>query len=190
MTVAGIDVGSRRDKTALCGLSGRRVGPLALMPANIPLAEQAGVLAPLVSDCEMVAVDATGLGLGLAEALEKLGVNVMFVTIAAGDKVTGHSHHTTARTCLTVTAGKTWLVQRLGIAIRTRALDVGDSDSARELLRQLGNMTARITQRGRVKMEAPGVAADDLALALALALLAQDATSAQTHSQQSSRRSA
>lgn len=180
--VAGIDVGSRRDKTALCGLSGRRVGPLALMPSNIPLAEQAGVLAPLVADCELVAVDATGLGLGLAEALEALGVNVMFVTIGAGDRVTGEERR--------YTAGKTWLVQRLGIAIRTRVLDVGDTDTARELLRQLGNMRAEITQRGRVKMEAPGVAADDLALALALALLAQDASCAHSHGKDSSRRSA
>ncbi len=189
MSVAGIDVGSRRDKTALCGLSGRAVGPLALMPSDIPLAEQAAVLAPLVSDCELVAVDATGLGLGLAEALAMHGVNVMFVTIGAGDRVSrnnGKGLPPFSR----VTAGKTWLVQRLGIAIRSRALDVGDSDSARELLRQLGNMTARITQRGRVKMEAPGVAADDLALALALALLAQDAICAHSHINQSSRRSA
>ena len=147
-------------------LDGRRVVKLAMLPADVPLAEQAAALAPLVADAELVCVDATGLGLGLAEALQALGVTVRHVIFGAGEVV----RHNGSR----IVAGKAWLVHRLAVAIGQRAVDAPSTDLGRELVRQLGNMTARITARGSVKLEAPGVAADDLAMALALALLAQD----------------
>jgi hypothetical protein len=166
LTVAGIDVGSRADLTALVKLDGRKVATLAQLPRDVPLDEQAAVLAPLLADAELVCVDATGLGLGLAEALERRGVRVLHVTITAGKAVKRNGQR--------ITVGKLWLVQRLAVAIGSRAIDVPTTDLGRALVAQLAAMTVRITERGRLKMEAPGTAADDLALALALALLADD----------------
>lgn len=166
MTVAGIDVGSRRDRTAMVAIDGRRVTKLAQLPVDLELSTQGQFLAPLAADLDLVAVDTTGLGLGLGEVLRGLGRDVLFVTFVAGEMVRRDGHR--------VQAGKLYLVQRLAVAIGKRSLDIPTTDLGRELVRQLGNMTARITARGGVKLEAPGVAADDLAMALALALLAQD----------------
>ncbi len=142
------------------------------MPRDVPLVEQAGALAPLVADARLVLVDAGGLGLGLCEALQALRLPVRGVLILAGEECREAGRF--------VHAGKGWLIQRMRIALAGREIELPRSPLAEELVRQLRAMKGTYKASGHVRMEAKGAASDDLALALALALLALDLVAKKT----------
>lgn len=161
--IAGLDVGRRRDATALV-----RLGPaidLHVLPP-LRLSEQADRLMPLLLPCDLVAVDCTGLGLGLSEMLQERGLPVLHVQITAGStvKITGNG---------SATAGKSWMMGRVAAAIH-QGLRIDHAATNAQLLRsQMAAMLPSRTKRG-YRIEA-SKGHDDLVLALALALLGRDA---------------
>lgn len=167
--IGGLDVGRHRDRTALCRLTWPTVASLheARRPAR--LKEQADELDPLLRPCRLIAVDASGLGLGLAEELEDRGLPIVAVTITGASAVN--------RTASGVTAGKLWLMQRIRVAIHAGLRVPPDLPSAGTLREQMANMLPK-RQRRTYKVEAGG-GHDDLVLALALALLGMDLHGAQ-----------
>ena len=70
--------------------------------------------------------------------------------------------------------GKSWLIQRLGAAMRSGKLNVAERAPGRELLRkELAQFVFKPGARGRLRLEA-GRGHDDLVIATALAVLAAD----------------
>lgn len=168
--VAGLDVGRKRDRTALVRLDSPAVRDCTLIPA-VTLSRQADLLEPMLRPCALVAVDATGLGLGLAEALAERGLPILPVQIVAGSTV--HSGETWR-------AGKRWLVMRIQRALSSRLLSCPPTVAgAGDLLAELQRMVRKWQQNSpTVRFEA-SAGHDDLVLALALALLAEDAHGSQ-----------
>ena len=71
-------------------------------------------------------------------------------------------------------AGKSWLIQRLGTAIRSGALTVAERAPGRDLLRnELERFVFKPGGRGQLRLEAAR-GDDDLVIAAALAVLAAD----------------
>jgi hypothetical protein len=132
-----------------------------------PLPVQARILVPLLRPCLLTAVDATGLGLGLAELLAEAGLPVLLVTIVPGVKV---AHVLPDR----ITAGKAWLMGRVSAALSERRLRCDPSAAGAETLRsELSTVIPKWERTGHVRYEA-SAGHDDTVLALALALLAGD----------------
>ena len=70
--------------------------------------------------------------------------------------------------------GKSWLIQRLGAAMRNGELTVVEQAPGRELLRrELAQFVFKTGARGRLRLEAAR-GHDDLVIAAALAVLAAD----------------
>ena len=70
--------------------------------------------------------------------------------------------------------GKSWLIQRLGTAMRSGALTVAERAPGRDLLRdELAQFVFKPGERGRLRLEAAR-GHDDLVIAAALAVLASD----------------
>ena len=70
--------------------------------------------------------------------------------------------------------GKSWLIQRLGVAMRSAALTVAERAPGRDLLRkELAHFVLKPGGRGRLRLEA-GRGHDDFVIAAALAVLAAD----------------
>ena len=68
--------------------------------------------------------------------------------------------------------GKSWLIQRLGTAMRSGALTVAERAPGRDLLRkELAHFVFKPGERGRLRLEAAR-GHDDLVIAAALAVLA------------------
>lgn len=185
--VGGLDVGRRHDRSALVRLSpitpdnprhaGYRVRDVRL--GHGPLPVQARILVPLLRPCLLTAVDATGLGLGLAELLAEAGLPVLLVTITAGDRVEmgaaiSAAGATISTNCRYLTAGKAWLVGRVNAALSERQLRCDPSAAGAETLRsELSSVIPKWKRSGAVAYEA-SAGHDDTVLALALALLAGD----------------
>ena len=73
--------------------------------------------------------------------------------------------------------GKSWLIQRLGAAMRSGALTVADQAPGRELLRrELAQFVFKPGARGQLRLEAAR-GHDDLVIAAALAVIAADLVS-------------
>jgi hypothetical protein len=176
--IAGLDVGRRHDRSALVRLcQGGKVGQNGVYPGvqrvkdvrlgSGPLPVQARILVPLLRPCLLTAVDATGLGLGLAETLAEAGLPVLLVTIVAGWDVVSLE----PGRC---TAGKAWLMGRVSAALSGRQLHCDPSAAGAETLRsELSTVIPKWERTGHVRYEA-SAGHDDTVLALALALLAGD----------------
>jgi hypothetical protein len=131
-----------------------------------PLPVQARILVPLLRPCLLTAVDATGLGLGLAETLAEAGLPVLLVTIVPGWRVMMDGDR--------IVAGKAWLVGRVAAALSERQLRCDPSAAGAETLRsELSTVIPKWKRTGHVRYEA-SAGHDDTVLALALALLAGD----------------
>src|SRR6188508_1859059 len=84
MLCAGLDIGRYTDRTALCVMDEAVVNELHIVP-SVSFREQAEVLAPLMRRLDLVAVDGTGMGLGLLELLRAMGLPVVDVIIGSGN---------------------------------------------------------------------------------------------------------
>lgn len=176
--IAGLDVGRRHDRSALVrlcqapevGQSGAACRFSRIKDVRLghgPLPVQARILVPLLRPCLLTAVDATGLGLGLAELLAEAGLPVLHVTIVRGWDVVSLE----PGRC---TAGKAWLVGRVNAALSERQLRCDPSAAGAETLRsELSTVIPKWKRSGAVAYEA-SAGHDDTVLALALALLAGD----------------
>jgi hypothetical protein len=168
--IAGLDVGRRHDRSALVRLDASWPGRTRVKDVRLgsgPLPVQARLLLPLLRPCLLTAIDATGLGLGLAELLAEAGLPVMLVTITAGKDWLGIEDDR-------YTAGKSWLIHRLQLALVNRELRCPPSVPGAETLRsELSTVIPKWKRSGHVAYEA-SAGHDDTVMALALALLASD----------------
>lgn len=169
MTFVGIDVGRYKDSTAYVATdNARRFIEEIEEIKNEKLSRQAEMLAPKLSRARMICIDASGLGLGLAEKLQEMELPVVSVSIVGGDAVRVIERGR-------VSAGKRFLIQRLRAAILSglRVDPTGILPEVALLFRsQLSFMVAKQAKRA-YKMEA-AKGHDDLVLAGALAVLAGD----------------
>ena len=169
--VAGLDLARRRDHSALVLLDveGHRLTvSAALRLPQGPLCEQFALVAPHLGGLDLLVFDQSGLGDAAAELLPKTPPH-MGVCLVGGDRPLTRS---TKGDRLVV--GKSWLIQRLGAAMRSGELTVVDKAPGRALLRdELERFVFKPCARGRLRLEAAR-GHDDLVIATALAVLAAD----------------
>jgi len=177
MLVAGLDIGRVSDRTALAIMDEAVVMEVHIIP-SLPFAEQASILAPLMRRLDLVAVDGTGMGLGLLELLRALDLPVVNVIIGGGNAGPRLIRDGAwQRPIRAISVGKVHMLGRLLGLVHAREITVAPWCCNRdELKAELGELTASFTRRGGLSIQARR-GHDDLALALSLATLARDLSS-------------
>ena len=177
MPVAGLDLARRSDHSALVLLDvepGRLTVTAALRLPQAPLRQQFALIAPHLVGLDLLVFDQSGLGDAAAELLPKTPSH-MGVCLVGGDRPLTRSAHGDR-----LIVGKSWLIQRLGAAMRSGALTVDEHAPGRELLRgELERFVFKPGARGRMRLEAAR-GHDDLVIAAALAVLAADVAASRT----------
>src|SRR4051794_1693526 len=167
--VAGLDLARRRDHSALVlleSVAGRLAITAALRLPQVPLFQQFALIAPHLAGLDLVAFDQSGLGDAAGELLPSEPPHVG-VCLIGGERPLVRSASSDR-----LVVGKSWLIQRLGTAIRSGALAVAEHAPGRELLRrELAQFVFKTGARGRLRLEADR-GHDDLVMATALAVLA------------------
>src|SRR3954471_15297670 len=121
MRVAGLDLARRRDHSALVLLdveADRLTVPAALRLPQAPLRQQFALIAPHVAGLDLLLFDQSGLGDAAAELLPKTPRH-LGICLVAGDRSLTRSAHGDR-----LVVGKSWLIQRLGAAMRCGELTV------------------------------------------------------------------
>ncbi len=169
--VAGLDLARRSDFSALVLLDAepdRLIVSAALRLPQAPLRQQFALIAPHLAGLDLLVFDQSGLGDAAAELLPKTPPHVG-VCLIGGDRPLARSADGDR-----LIVGKSWLIQRLGAAMRSGALTVAEHAPGRELLRrELAQFVFKPGARGRTRLEAAR-GHDDLVIAAALAVLAVD----------------
>ena len=169
--VAGLDLARRRDHSALVLLDvepDRLTVTAALRLPQAPLREQFALIAPHLAGLDLLVFDQSGLGDAAAELLPKTPPHVG-VCLIGGDRPLIRSAQGDR-----LVVGKSWLIQRLGAAMRSGELTVAERAPGRELLRrELAQFVFKPGARGRLRLEAAR-GHDDLVIAAALAVLAAE----------------
>ena len=169
--VAGLDLARRSDHSALVLLDvepDRLTVRAALRLPQAPLRQQFALIAPHLAGLDLLVFDQSGLGDAAAELLPKTPPHVG-VCLIGGDRPLARSAHGDR-----LVVGKSWLIQRLGAAMRSGDLTVAEHAPGRELLRrELAHFVFKPGARGRLRLEAAR-GHDDLVIAAALAVLAAD----------------
>ena len=169
--VAGLDLARRSDYSALVLLDvepDRLTVSAALRLPQAPLRQQFALIAPHLAGLDLLVFDQSGLGDAAAELLPKTPPHVG-VCLIGGDRPLARSADGDR-----LIVGKSWLIQRLGAAMRSGALTVAEHAPGRELLRrELAQFVFKPGARGRTRLEAAR-GHDDLVIAAALAVLAVD----------------
>src|SRR3954470_24292808 len=173
MRVAGLDLARRRDHSALVLLDvepHRLTVRAALRLPQAPLRQQFTLIAPNLAGLDLLLFDQSGLGDAAAELLPRTPSHVG-VCLIGGDRPLARSAKVDR-----LVVGKSWLIQRLGAAMRSGELTVAEKAPGRELLRrELAQFVFKPGARGRLRLEAAR-GHDDLVIAAALAVLASDLT--------------
>jgi hypothetical protein len=126
------------------------------------------LIAPHLAGLDLLLFDQSGLGDAAAELLPKTPPHVG-VCLIGGDRPLARSAQGDR-----LIVGKSWLIQRLGAAMRSGALTVDEHAPGRELLRrELAQFVFKPNAQGRFRLEAAR-GHDDLVIAAALAVLAAD----------------
>jgi hypothetical protein len=172
--VAGLDLARRSDHSALVLLDAAP-NPLTVTAAlrlpQAPLRQQFALIAPHLAGLDLLVFDQSGLGDASAELLPRTPPHVG-VCLIGGDRPLTRSAHGDR-----LVVGKSWLIQRLGAAMRSGALTVAELAPGRELLRgELERFVFKPRERGQLRLEAAR-GHDDLVIAAALAVLAADLVS-------------
>jgi len=178
LIVAGLDCGRYTDRTALVVMDEAVVTEAHIVP-SVTFREQAQVLEPLMRRLDLVAVDGTGMGLGLLELLRAMGLPVVDVIIGGGNAAPRiiRDGGGNKRGVRAISVGKIHLLGRLLGLVHAREITVAPWCCNRdELKAELGLMSASFTKRGGLSIQARS-GHDDLALALSLATLARDLSS-------------
>jgi phage FluMu gp28-like protein len=175
MLVAGLDLARRSDHSALVLLDvepDRLTVSAALRLPQAPLRQQFALIAPRLAGLDLLVFDQSGLGDAAAELLPNTSPRVG-VCLIGGDSPLTHSAQGDR-----LVVGKSWLIQRLGAAMRSSGLTVAEHAPGRELLRgELEKFVFKPGSRGRLRLEAAR-GHDDLVIAAALAVLASDVAQA------------
>ena len=119
MPVAGLDLARRSDHSALVLLDAepnRLTVSAALRLPQAPLREQFTLIAPHLAGLDLLVFDQSGLGDAAAELLPKTPPHIG-VCLVGGDRPLAHSAQGDR-----LVIGKSWLIQRLGAAMRSGAL--------------------------------------------------------------------
>src|SRR3954469_4083105 len=133
MNVGGLDLARRRDHSALVLLDvevDRLTVTAALRLPQAPLRQQFALIAPHLAGLDLLVFDQSGLGDAAAELLPKTPPHIG-VCLVGGERPLARSAQ---RDRLVV--GKSWLVQRLGMAMRSGALTVAEKAPGRDHLRR------------------------------------------------------
>jgi len=174
MLVAGLDLARRQDHSALVLLDvepGRLTVTAALRLPQAPLREQFSLIAPHLAGVDLLVFDQSGLGDAAAELLPKPPPHVGICLIGGDRPLTRSSQGDR------LAVGKSWLIQRLGTAMRSGALTVAEHAPGRDLLRrELAQFVFKPGAQGRLQLEAAR-GHDDLVIAAALAIIAADLVS-------------
>jgi hypothetical protein len=178
--VAGLDVARRRDHSALVLLDvepGRLTVSAALRLPQAPLRQQFAPIASHLAGLDLLLFDQSGLGDAAAELLPETPPHVG-VCMVSGDRPLARSASGDR-----LVVGKSWLMQRLGAAMRSGALTVAEHAPGRDLLRkELAQFVFKPGARGRLRLEAAR-GHDDLVIATALGVLAADLATSRTSKQ-------
>src|SRR4051794_29115721 len=121
MLVAGLDLARRRDHSALVLLDvepSRITVSAALRLPQAPLSQQFAVIAPHLAGLDLLVFDQSGLGDAAAELLPKTPPRIGVCLIG------GHRPLARSADCDRLVVGKSWLIQRLGAAMRSGELTV------------------------------------------------------------------
>ena len=171
MPVAGLDLARRSDHSALVLLDvepDRLTVSAALRLPQAPLRQQFALIAPHLAGLDLLVFDQSGLGDAAAELLPKTPPHIG-VCLIGGDRPLARSADGDR-----LVVGKSWLIQRLGAAMRSGKLNVAERAPGRDLLRrELAQFVFKPGARGRLRLEAAR-GHDDLVIATALAVLATD----------------
>ena len=169
--VAGLDLARRSDHSALALLDvepDRLTVTAALRLPQAPLRQQFALIAPHLAGLDLIVFDQSGLGDAAEELLPKTPAQIG-VCLIGGDRPLARSAQGDR-----LVVGKSWMIQRLGMAMRSGALTVAENAPGRELLRrELAQFVFKPGARGRLRLEAAR-GHDDLVIATALAVLASD----------------
>ena len=169
--VAGLDLARRRDHSALLLLDAapnRLTVTAALRLPQASLRQQFALIAPHLAGLDLLLFDQSGLGDAAAELLPKTPLHIG-VCLTGGDRPLARSAQGDR-----LIVGKSWLIQRLGAAMRSGALTVAERAPGRGLLRkELTQFVFKPGAQGRLRLEAAR-GHDDLVIAAALAVLAAD----------------
>ena len=123
MPVAGLDLARRCDHSALVLLDvepDRLTVTAALRLPQAPLRQQFALIAPHLAGLDLLVFDQSGLGDAAAELLPKTPPHVG-VCLIGGDRPLARSAQGDR-----LVVGKSWLIQRLGAAMRSGALTVAE----------------------------------------------------------------
>jgi hypothetical protein len=171
LVVGGLDLARRSDYSALVLLAvepERLTVTAALRLPQAPLRQQFGLIAPRLAGLDLVVFDQSGLGDAAAELLPKTPPHVGVCLIGGDRPLTRWAGGDR------LVVGKSWLIQRLSVAMRSAALTVAQHAPGRDLLRkELAQFVFKPGGRGRLRLEAAR-GHDDLVIAAALAVLAAD----------------
>ena len=169
--VAGLDLARRSDHSALVLLdveADRLTLTAALRLPQAPLRQQFALIAPHLAGLDLLVFDQSGLGDAAAELLPKTPPQIG-VCLIGGDRSL-----TRSASCDRLVVGKSWLIQRLGTAMRSGEMTVAEYAPGREFLRrELAQFVFKPGARGQLRLEAAR-GHDDLVIAAALAVLATD----------------
>jgi hypothetical protein len=183
--VIGVDVGQKRDPTAICVAEpeDRQVGPrsevhfpvryLDRLPLGTPYPEVARRLAEVIgkaqartNDTPDVFIDATGVGQPVVDLLrvEAPQAHVIAVYFTHGDR-------RTVEEGVGVKLGKAWLVSRLQALLQTGRLHLPKTAEAAALAQELLDYEIRVSEDANDRYGAFRVGThDDLVTALGLAV--------------------
>ncbi|HTA45452.1 MAG TPA: hypothetical protein VK789_23555 [Bryobacteraceae bacterium] len=184
MFYVGLDLGQRRDHTAIAVLERKErvpaYGPsvferllvrhLERLPLGTPYTSVVSVVQSIVQDQELrgrcvLVVDGTGVGAPVVDALRaaRLNCEVCAVTITSGDREhqQGAAWNVPKKDLI---AGVQVLLERGELSIAGKLAEAGS------LVRELLNMRITLVGNGRVRLGADGLGEhDDLVIAVALA---------------------
>jgi phage FluMu gp28-like protein len=171
MPVAGLDLARRSDHSALVLLDvepDRLTVKAALRLPQAALRQQFALIAPHLAGLDLLVFDQSGLGDAAAELLPKTPPHIG-VCLVGGDRPLTRSVQGDR-----LVIGKSWLIQRLGAAMRSGELTVAEKAPGRDRLRtELAQFVFKPGAQGRLRLEAAR-GHDDLVIAAALAVLASD----------------
>lgn len=189
LVVVGLDLGQKRDPTALCVVDGERrwfripprmpwteihfvVRHLERLPVGTPFPEVSLRLAEVVRGVgrrtgryPRIYVDATGLGDPIIDLLGKRVGRITPVYFNHGDRRAAESMEREVR------LGKAWLVARLQALLQSGTLHLPKTTEADTLARELGDYEITVTEDANDRYGAFRVGTqDDLITALGLAV--------------------
>lgn len=113
-------------------------------------------------DTELV-IDATGVGLAVADLIKERGLYPKVALFTGSDKLTSHPSNV-------IHVGKGWMVSRLQVLLQARRLKLPMGHETELLIKELQAYEVSISQSGHASFNARSGSHDDLVIALGLSV--------------------